>query len=125
MICFAFLVNKRLDEWVDEKRLDPGKVFFPKKVQPSRPSSPFAGDVAPTLPLTATSSNTPALKKKKQGQKRPFDEVDRSLPPTPAPSPGPGPATPISVINRIDIKVVELFEYETRNYLLIIVCIYY
>ncbi|XP_021957857.1 histone acetyltransferase Tip60 isoform X2 [Folsomia candida] len=90
--------NKRLDEWVDEKRLDPSKVFFPKKISPSRPSSPVAGDV-PTLPLLATTSSTPSLnKKKKQGQKRPYDEIDRSSSQPPTPAPSPGPATPITLI---------------------------
>ena len=36
----SLIVNKRLDEWVLEDRMDQTKVFFPKKVQPSRPTSP-------------------------------------------------------------------------------------
>ena len=62
------LVNKRLDEWVVEERLDPSKVYFPKKVQPSRPSSPVAGDVAPSIPLA---NAAPAVMKKKY-KKRPL-----------------------------------------------------
>jgi hypothetical protein len=71
---FAYAVNKRLDEWVSEERLDQNKVLFPKKVQPSRPASPVPGDIAPLLPAQATS--TAVMKKKK---KRPIEEVDKSI----------------------------------------------
>jgi hypothetical protein len=101
------LKDKRLDEWVEEKRLDTCKVLFPKKISPSRPSSPVAGDVAPTLPLAATTSFAPLNKKKKQGQKRPYDEMDKSLPPTPAPSPG--PATPITLI-KLDMNNIKVYK---------------
>jgi hypothetical protein len=92
-----------LDEWVSEKRLDPGKVFFPKKIQASRPSSPIQGDVAPNLPIAIATSSA-ALKKKKHSLKRPYDEIS-VLPPTPAPSPGSvtglGPATPIPIFIKV------------------------
>ena len=44
-------VNKRLDEWVTEDRIDASKVFFPKKESKhlkntsSRPASPDASDL--------------------------------------------------------------------------------
>ncbi|CAG7837840.1 unnamed protein product [Allacma fusca] len=83
--------NKRLDEWVMEERLDPSKVYFPKKVQPSRPSSPVAGDIAPLIPI-ATASNA-VIKQKKQ-KKRPLEDVlekthsidESDVPVTPGPN---------------------------------------
>lgn len=66
-------VNKRLDEWVSEDRLKLSKVFYPKKVTLSRPPSPIAGDVAPTLPL-----NPAVPMKRKKSLKRSYEEISKT-----------------------------------------------